>query len=851
MTTEFGPRDLLIILQILSSAVGGIVVPYLDNVLGLRTREYLTYVLAAFESTGILFKLRLTFGLFIFPALASLFNLFAVWHALLLLPPMMRYIRGVETEDKFSGSMATVEIRFYLYFGPTVALYIVRFLWSIRGIIAAVSISLTGTLILCPNSLRSQVTAMVFKIAVTLIRLYSRYDINIRGLIIRACDALVAPFDRWEIEIVKWRRERRYRPLTSYQYRKLETYRHIRLLRLKRRSIFSEPSCELIQVPLDKAPAFEAISHTWGDKDPSIPIVVDGHQILVTAAVEELLFYRRSFFCSSLFWIDAICINQSDVNEKSEQLPLMTDIYRRAFRVLVWLGASESFQDTRIVRKMIRVLTWPLIFLSTSSMLAGLFDNDEQAFIAVGRLFSHPWFERIWVVQEVAVGKAVHVMYHGICVDWNTLASAAKNLGSDTDLKCRLLYHLSPKTTSTSASDAKLGRSSTINTMEQLHWPNLEFITKIREVIRLGCPCSLAHALGMTIPYKSKDPRDKIFAVLGIANDGSKLPFKPNYIDSIEDVFLKTTAFILSSEDWFIILTVTGRGYESYTYKKRSKLLDKLPSWVPDFSSDTIAGTRPFSEESIRLRDIAGKVTTTSDPRVIQLQVVEFDVIQHLGPKLKVRSSSLPYRPNSSVPIDTFIEQGTQFMANMGAEERDWYLSARRLARETSVRFLKSQEAADQGFWELCMSHGEHMDRWGPPPTVCTPLSSSFRKYFEFFFLTNPKESLSDGEPMLGSILGKKVTANEALLMQMYLFRRFSVAAGGKAFCLTASGSMALVPPLAREGDMLVHIRGGYVPIVLRRKSPGERRAELVGTCKVHYVEDVYSGSGWEDWLLE
>lgn len=106
-----------------------------------------------------------------------------------------------------------------------------------------------------------------------------------------ACEALVAPFDRWEIAIARQGRERRQSPLTTYQYRKLETPRHIRLLRLMRRSIFSWPSCEIIEVLLDEAPTFEAISYTWGGEEPSIPVEVDGHQILVTAAVDELLFY--------------------------------------------------------------------------------------------------------------------------------------------------------------------------------------------------------------------------------------------------------------------------------------------------------------------------------------------------------------------------------------------------------------------------------------------------------------------------------------------------------------------------------------------------------------------------------
>jgi hypothetical protein len=853
VTTEFDASDLLdsSMLPLLLSAVGGFVVPYLDNVLGLTTRRCLTYALASFESTGILFMLRVISGYVSTPILSSLFKLFGIWHVLLFITPMVLYIQGLETDNGVLEYMAEVELQLFFYFGPTIVPCVWGYLWGIRIIITYVLVVLIGTLALCPSPLRSRIILTVLKGALNVSLLHNRYDINIRGLFVHVCDMVISPFDRWEIGFAQQHRERSQLSSTPYQYKKLESYRYIRLLRLKRRSFFSEPSCELIHVSLNEAPSFEAISYTWGPMDPSIPIIVDGRQILVTATVDELLFHRRSVFCSNLFWIDAICINQSDKIEKGEQLPLMTDIYRRASRVLVWLGAPESSRNTRITRKMITALAWPrVLFPYFISFVRQTFPKEEEAYTAVGRLFSHPWFERIWVVQEVASGKTVHVMYHGICVELETLARAAKHLGSDTELKSLFLYHNFPKTTSINMLDTKLGRSSTVDVIQQFLRANLEFMTGIRESVQLGHPSPLALNLTKTISFKSKDPRDKIFAILGITGDGDKLPFKPSYEDEVEDVFLKTTAFILSTEEWFLTFMMAGRGYESFTYNAtRSEYRDKLPSWVPDFSSDTIAGSRPPSETSIQARDKTGKIKFTSDCRVIQLEAIKFDEIKHMGPKLKVRSSS-PYLPNPNVSIDIHIAQSAQLQALVVADEGDWYLKARQLARIHPSP--KSQETTDQDFWELCMSQGELGDSWGKPHTVCSPLSVSARKFFEHILLTEPTEVVeSNYDSILGSLLGKKVTVNEALTMRSYLMRRFSWTAGGKAFCITAAGSMALVPPLASGGDALVHIRGGYFPIVLRPTGTGERRAELVGACTVHRVEDVYSGSVWENWLLE
>lgn len=405
------------------------------------------------------------------------------------------------------------------------------------------------------------------------------YDLHIRGLFMHVCYAIIAPFDRWEIAIGQQRRRRSHihSPLEPYQYCELsESPRHIRLLRLRRRSFFSSPSCELIQVPLDKAPPFEAISYTLGDRAPNIPVEVGGRQMLVTSTVDELLFYRRSIFTSALFRTDSICINQEDNDEKNNQLPTMADIYRRVSRVVVWLGASESRKDTYIVRKMIRVLYYPEYFKSTNALFPHLFKNEDEPYIAIGMLLSHLWFARVWIIQEVTIGKEVHVIYHGTCTEWNLLADAIKHLGTDSEFSRQRQYYNSPKVTSTNTYDQKLGRSATMNTIHQVRLAQLGSITPIRSSMETGNLSSLSVILPMTSVFKSTNPRDKVFAVLGIAKDSHQPPFKPDYNEDVEKVFLKTTAFVLSSKSRLIILSFAGRGYESYSRTPRSVFMDKL-----------------------------------------------------------------------------------------------------------------------------------------------------------------------------------------------------------------------------------------------------------------------------------
>lgn len=69
--------------------------------------------------------------------------------------------------------------------------------------------------------------------------------------------------------------------------------------------------------------------------------------------------------------------------------------------------------------------------------------------------------------------------------------------------------------------------------------------------------------------------------------------------------------------------------------------------------------------------------------------------------------------------------------------------------------------------------------------------------------------------------------------------------------CYYEYGQMALVPPLVKVGDLCVHVKGGYVPLTLRKIESEERRAELVGACKMQDVDDVYFGEELEDWSVQ
>jgi hypothetical protein len=831
----------------------GIALPLLDHSL-IVDRYFLRYIIYAYATAASCHSeyLKRLIGALIVtgrfsrhPLFPGRFVVFGVWQFVQFCIPMWTFIRGVDPDQSVFDFMGHKEGCLYLYFGPTVAFFLIRFLWPFRYHFAITFASSFAALLVCPNPWRDRIIWKLLQMWIWTVRLQNRYDLAIHDILARTHEAITTPFDRWEANIARRRRT------DPYHYQPLKKSHHIRLLRLNRRSLFSEPSCKLIEVSLYDAPAFEAISYTWGVKPPHIPLKVNGCQLKVTSAVEELLFYQRSMLGSKLFWIDAICINQNDNDEKTHQLPLMTKIYQRASRVIVWLGAPENPRDTLSIRKIIKVLDHPQLFVSTTALLAMIFEKEEEAFLAIAKVLEHPWFERMWVVQEVAMGKKVHIMCQGNCIDWDIFINATKRLGHDGDLMRRLHYYTGVSKTRDNKVYEVSRKGLHVPKVEHLRWTQLANLTMARQYREGNARVPLVGMLPLAVPFKATNPRDNIFALLGISVDRHKLPFKPDYKMDVCEVFLKTTAYVLSTEDWFMLFSMTGRGYDSLRSLNlppsqpslASPFKKELPSWVPDYSSDFFAGVRPPLTSGMEAADPDGKVTFTTDDKIIAIQAVEFDKIETVGPGSKIREGAKYFLP-SGASTGTCNETGDpeQDKSPTGSYAGDWYAACKRLIHDSQKLADKSEETRDQEFWALCMCQKEYKNL-GPEPKYVPVLSVAAQKLFESFLFAEPGEALKNARSDLGF--------DPKFQMIMYLERRFSLSAALKAFCITAKGRMALMPPLVESGDTLVHVRGGYMPIILRKTATGERRAKLVGACIVQDVGDVYFGTGWEDWLLE
>jgi hypothetical protein len=232
-----------------------------------------------------------------------------------------------------------------------------------------------------------------------------------------------------------------------YVYKPLRRPESIRILSLHPATDFAAPLlCELnhddrkgILNDFSRERYYNTVSYTWGDAVFSHEILCeDGTSSMVTAHVDSMLRHLRKPHRSVLLWIDAICLNQADNEEKAVQVQLMDEIYRYARKMHIWLGDGDDadavavFQfiqcgliqktppedpDERYTRRP-RFAENPMLL----SMLS------RAPFSSVEKLLRLPWFQRRWVIQEAALSSATTVHWGSRKTSWNLLLAGLRML---------------------------------------------------------------------------------------------------------------------------------------------------------------------------------------------------------------------------------------------------------------------------------------------------------------------------------------------------------------------------------------------------------------------------------------
>jgi len=133
-----------------------------------------------------------------------------------------------------------------------------------------------------------------------------------------------------------------------YQHQPLKNIDSVRVLYLQPSRFEDDIKVELTEVSVANPPLYEALSYVWGSPTANNPISCHGRDLLVTANCIAPMRQLRNKKKRRVLWIDAICIDQSSMNERSQQVELMGNVYSKARRVILWLGEESTFSDFTI-----------------------------------------------------------------------------------------------------------------------------------------------------------------------------------------------------------------------------------------------------------------------------------------------------------------------------------------------------------------------------------------------------------------------------------------------------------------------------------------------------------------------
>lgn len=207
--------------------------------------------------------------------------------------------------------------------------------------------------------------------------------------------------------------------MATNTYTKLiEERKQIRLVKIEPGNFEDDIHVHLSIVSLEDQPVYEALSYTWGDLNVTAPISLDGKPFHVTTNMEAALRRLRPNREPRTMWIDAICINQGDMAERSSQVKLMGGIYKSSTKTILWLGE----EDDETGPAMCILKSWAR---DEHLMESKDFHPDQMPFI--GNLMKRQWWTRVWTIQETILSPVKDIVVGSFYISWEDLKNAFHN----------------------------------------------------------------------------------------------------------------------------------------------------------------------------------------------------------------------------------------------------------------------------------------------------------------------------------------------------------------------------------------------------------------------------------------
>lgn len=345
--------------------------------------------------------------------------------------------------------------------------------------------------------------------------------------------------------------------------------------------------CRIVETSLDSEHEYEALSYVWGTAMATEPIQLKHAESdlntfagyseqYITQNLEHALRALRLPDQLRTLWIDAICIDQNNIEERNEQIKLMGRIYSQCTRDLVWLGTSAN----KISRGMDLIQRLAKDGVRLSDL------QDEQWSDIAAMIGANPVWKRVWIIQELYFAPKILLLCQDQSLEWDVLLSVLEE-----NIEFR---------------DIWLGEGdSSVRAKSHEVFANITHFQVIRHVkenrMQWFFDRKFIALVSMFGRWEATLTVDKIYALLNVAVDARDFPI--DYRKSLEEVSLDLAEYVISSSKSLMILSVAlgdplqnyDRSLEStvqrYPMEDYEKLMgtsdDKpCPGWVVDISKD-------------------------------------------------------------------------------------------------------------------------------------------------------------------------------------------------------------------------------------------------------------------------
>jgi hypothetical protein len=418
------------------------------------------------------------------------------------------------------------------------------------------------------------------------------------------------------------------KPARSFRHQPLPSPRSFRLLRfLENQEEYDDPMYEIETYYLDQAPPYSALSYTW---DSPIRVLsksefdgwdpeennntftdVGGDVINNSQQVGENLYDALTTLSQSRagehLWVDALCIDQENLSERSAQVLLMAEIYSSAQRTILYLGNyAPDLPGVKMVLDEFR----PAYMKWYTSLEAGMeaYSNrtlvTSQIFLQeinlkgstmdwVGHwrslrkfFWRHRWFQRVWTIQEVSLASSIEVVCEEDTLQWEAILETITILqNSDLALpeieSCVSNPHPSLRTPLRS-----INKLVSIWTMcASITSEKEKFKKELKDIFGTDSSFENWYAFFLLLLHETRsqdcsDPRDKVYATWSLAKNfapqGLESAILPDYTVSVEDTYLSATKALC--------LNLPKLAALSYVLRSDVNESISIPSWVPNFT---------------------------------------------------------------------------------------------------------------------------------------------------------------------------------------------------------------------------------------------------------------------------